>query len=88
MSPAIIGLLSFIGLIHAAVVFVPVVETIKARISPQSKLVWCLFLLLVPLIGVALFHYRYRSSVFRGEKYKISADEERSRSGTLAPDDD
>ena len=87
MSDALVGFLIFAGIIHFFLVLIPVIGTIKSVISVQSKLAWCLFLLLLPLIGVAIFHYYFRSSIFRGKKYQISAEEERSRSGTLAPDD-
>ena len=87
MSDAITGFLLLIGIIHAVLVLIPLVDTLKANISSRSKLAWCLFLLLVPLVGVALFHFRFRSGIFHGEKFQISADDERSRSGTLAPRD-
>ena len=87
MSDALVGFLIFAGIIHFFLVLIPVIGTIKSVISVQSKLAWCLFLLLLPFIGVAIFHYYFRSSIFRGKIYQISAEEERSRSGTLAPDD-
>lgn len=87
MSDALVGFLIFAGIIHFFLVLIPVIGTIKSVISVQSKLAWCLFLLLLPLVGVAVFHYYFRSSIFRGKIYHISAEEERSRSGTLAPDD-
>ena len=85
---AIKGFLIVGGIVHLFLVLIPIRGTLRAKISKRSKLVWCLFLLLLPLIGVALFHYRFRSSVFQGKGYEISAEEERSRSGTLAPHDD
>lgn len=88
MSNAIIGFLSLIGIVHAVLVLIPLIDTLKAEISWRSKLAWSLFLLLLPFVGVALFHFRYRSSVFHGEKFQLSADDERARSGTLAPRDD
>lgn len=87
MSKALIGILLVFCVLHLVLIAIPLADTLKAAISRKSKLVWCLFLALVPLIGVALFHFRFRSSHFRGEKYEISAAEERARSGTLAPDD-
>lgn len=87
MSDALTGFLIWIGIIHFFLVLIPVIGTIKSKISVQSKLAWCLFLLLLPLIGVAVFHFYFRSSVFRGKVHEISAEEERSRSGTMAPRD-
>jgi len=87
MSKTIFGMLLVFGVVHLFLIAIPVVDTLKSGISRKSKLAWCLFLLLLPLIGVALFHFRFRSSHFRGEKYEISAADERARSGTLAPDD-
>lgn len=88
MSDAMTGFLIWAGIIHFFLVVIPVIGTIKSVISVQSKIAWCLFLLLLPLIGVAVFHFYFRSSIFRGKIYHISATEERSRSGTLAPGDD
>lgn len=87
MSNALIGLLFLLGAVHIVLIAIPIADTLKSGISRKSKLAWCLFLLVLPLIGVALFHFRFRSSHFRGEKYEISAADERARSGTLAPDD-
>ena len=83
-----IGILGVLGIFHLVLVVVPVVETLKSGLSLKSRLAWSLFLLLTPFVGVALFHFRYRSSLFRGEGWNISAADERARSGTLAPDDD
>ncbi len=87
MSSALIGFLGVFGFLHILLVIVPITRTLRAPISGKSKLVWCVFLIILPFIGVALFHFRFRSSLFQGEAYEISAAEERARSGTLAPDD-
>ena len=88
ISSAWVGFLIVFGAIHALLIAVPVTNTLQASISWKSKLFWCLFLLLLPLIGVAIFHFRYKASLFRGKAYEISAAEERARSGTLSPGDD
>ena len=83
----LIGALAVFGTPHLVLVAVPLTETIRSRISPPSKLVWALFLLLLPVAGVAVFHYRYRSSLFGGASFELDAASERARSGTLAPVD-
>ena len=88
MSKEWIGVLALLGVCHLVLVVVPIVETMKSKLSLESRLAWSLFLLLTPFIGVALFHFHYRVSLFRGEGWNISAADERARSGTLAPDDD
>ena len=88
MSKEWIGVLAVLGAFHLVLVVVPIVEVFKSKLSFESRLAWSLFLLLTPFLGVGLFHFRYRSSLFRGEGWNISAADERARSGTLAPDDD
>ena len=88
MSNALIGVLALLGSVHCVLVVVPVVQTLRASISAQSKIAWCLFLLLIPFIAVAIFHFRFRASLFQGKSWQISAADERARSGTLAPRDD
>ena len=88
MESALIGFLVVFGAFHVLLVAVPIINTFQASISGKSKLFWILFLILLPLIGVAIFHFRYRASLFHGKTYEISAAEERARSGTLAPRDD
>ena len=85
MDKALVGFLVVFGAFHLILVAVPVMNTLQASISGKSKLFWSLFLVLLPLIGVAIFHFRFRASLFQGETYEISAAEERARSGTLAP---
>ena len=87
MNSALTGFLTVFGAFHVLLATVPVVDTLKAPISVKSKIFWCLFLILLPFIGVAVFHFRYRKSLFQGKAYEISAAEERARSGTLAPRD-
>jgi len=87
MSNALIGFLVLFGISHLLLIAIPIINTLKASISGKSKTFWCLFLLLLPFLGVAAFHYRYKSSLFQGKPYERSAAEERASSGTLAPDD-
>ncbi len=87
MDSALIGFSIVSGAFHLLLVVLPVMYTLKAPISLESKIFWCLFLMLLPLIGVLIFHFRYRASLFHGKTYEISAAEERARSGTLAPRD-
>ncbi|MFT5112301.1 MAG: hypothetical protein ACI8P9_001625 [Parasphingorhabdus sp.] len=54
-------------------------------ISGMSKILWCLFLIILPLLGALIFHFRFRLSLIQGQAYEISAVEERARFGTLAP---
>jgi len=87
MDKAMLGFLIVFGFIHFLLVAVPVVNTLKASISTTSKIAWCGLLVLLPFIGAAIMHFRYRIGLFQGEVYEISAAEERARSGTMAPHD-
>lgn len=87
MSNSLIGVLALLGSVHCVLVVVPLVHTLRAPISAGSKIAWCLFLLLIPFIAVAIFHFRFRASLFQGKPVGISAANERARSGTLAPRD-
>ena len=87
MSKALIGFLVVFGSFHLFLIVIPLRDTLRASISTGSKLAWCLFLALLPFIGAFVFHRWFRSGIYRGEKYEISAAEERARSGTLSPDD-
>lgn len=87
MSNVVIGFLVVGGVVHVLLIAIPLANTLQAQISWKSRTFWSLFLLCLPLVGVALFHFRFRSSLFQGKVYEISAAEERARSGTLSPDD-
>ena len=87
MSKALIGFLAVFGSFHLFLIVIPLRDTLRAAISARSKLAWCLFLLLLPLVGAWVFHRWFRSGLYHGERYEISAAEERARSGTLSPDD-
>ncbi len=88
MGNALLGFLIVFSVFHLLLVAIPIMNTLKGSISGKSKLFWCLFLILLPFIGAATFHFRYRASLFHVKTYEISAAEERARSGTLAPRDD
>lgn len=88
MDTALIGFLVIFIPIHVFLIAIPVTNTLRATISAKSKVLWCGFLLFIPLIGAAVFHFKYKTSLFQGKAYKISAADERARSGTLAPRDD
>ena len=82
-----IGFLAVFGSFHLFLIAIPLRDTLRASISARSKFAWSLFLLLLPLIGAWVFHRWFRSGLYHGERYEISAAEERARSGTLSPDD-
>ena len=70
MSTAIIGFLAVTGIFHLILVVVPIMNTLRASISGISKLIWCAFLVLLPFIGVAVFHFRFKSSLYQGKAYE------------------
>ena len=88
MSRSLIGFLAVIGIIHLFLIVIPLKDTLQASISKKSKLAWCLFLLLLPVIGAFVFHRWFKSGAYQGENYEISPADERARSGTLSPGDD
>lgn len=69
MDSALIGILFLVAIIHAVLVVIPLIHTMRAPISIRSKLAWSVFLLL-PFIGVLYFHKRFRSSLFLGKAYR------------------
>ena len=73
--------------IHLFLIAIPISTTFRANISVKSKFLWCGFLLFVPLIGAALFQFKFRVSLFQDKLYEIDTASERARSGTLAPRD-
>ena len=87
MDNALVGFLAVFGFLHILLIAVPLVSVFRSSISTNSKLFWCVFVIFLPLIGVAIMHFRYRTSLFQGKPYEISAAEERARSGTLSPHD-
>ena len=87
MSKPLIGFLAVIGIVHLFLIVIPLKDTLQASISTKSKAAWCLFLILLPIIGAFVFHRWFKSGAYQGKNYEISAAEERARSGTLSPDD-
>lgn len=87
MDKAWLGFFILFIILHVILIVVPIAHTLRAAISTKSKLLWCGFLVFVPLLGAGLFHFKYRASLLLGKSYQRSAAEERASSGTLAPDD-
>ena len=72
MDKALIGFLAVLGIFHLLLVVVPITTTLRTSISGRSKVLWCAFLVLLPFIGVALFHFRFKTSLFLGKTWKPS----------------
>ena len=72
MDSALKGFLIIFGIFHLLLIVVPISTTLRASISAKSKLFWCAFLAILPIIGVAFFHFRFRSSLFLGKPYEPS----------------
>jgi len=72
MDKALIGILAVLGMVHLILVVVPVVTTLRASISGKSKMLWCAFLLFIPFVAVAFFHFRFRTSLFMGKAWEPS----------------
>lgn len=87
MSNALIGFLAVLGIVHLFLIVIPVKDSLQAPISARSKTAWCLFLIILPVIGAFVFHRWFKSGAYQGKNYEISPAEERARSGTLSPDD-
>ena len=73
LDSVLIGFLVIFGILHLLLVAVPLGTTLKAPVSTGSKLAWSAFLILLPFVGAALFHFKYRSSLFHGKPYEPSA---------------
>ena len=87
MDIALFGFLVIFIPIHVLLIVIPISRTLRVPISKKSKMLWCGFLLFVPFLGAAIFHYKFKTGLYQGGTYEISAAEERARSGTLAPRD-
>jgi hypothetical protein len=87
MNKPLIGFLAVVGIVHLFLIVIPLKDTLRASISTKSKVAWCLFLILLPIIGAFVFHRWFRSGAYQGKNYEISTADERARSGTLSPDD-
>ncbi len=72
MDKAIVGFLIVVGFLHLLLIVVPINTTLRASISVKSKILWCVFLVILPFIGVGFFHFRFRSSLFLGKPYEPS----------------
>jgi hypothetical protein len=72
MDKALIGFLVVFGILHLLLVVVPITTTLRATISVKSKILWSAFLTFVPFIGVAFFHFRFRTSLFLGKTWEPS----------------
>jgi hypothetical protein len=69
MSSALKGMLILIAISHFMLIVIPVLNTLYASISKKSKLFWCAFLIFLPFVGAAVFHFRYRNSLFQEESH-------------------
>ena len=69
MNSAIKGVLILIGISHIILIIIPVLDTLYASISKRSKLLWCAFLIFLPCVGAAVFHFRYKASLFQEESH-------------------
>ena len=87
MDTALLGFLVIFGTFHLLLIVMPVMRVFQAPISVKSKIAWCALVILVPIIGVAIMHFRYRIGLFHGPKYERGAADIRASSGTLSPDD-
>ena len=69
MSNALKGVLILIAVSHLMLITVPVLNTLYASISRKSKIFWCAFLIFLPFVGVGIFHFRYKDSLFQEESH-------------------
>ena len=72
MDKALIGFLVILGISHLLLVVVPITTTLRTSITGRSKILWCTFLVCLPLIGIALFHFRFKTSLFLGKAWEPS----------------
>jgi hypothetical protein len=87
MDKALTGFLIVFGILHLLLIVVPLSTTLHATISTYSKICWSAFLIFLPFIGIAVFHFRFRSSLFVGKPYEPSPHDLGVRSGKYSPDD-
>jgi hypothetical protein len=87
MDNALVGFLALFSIVHILLIAVPIGTTLRAPISVKSKILWVVFLLIFPFIGVALFHFRYRSSLFLGKPYEPTPHDLGVRNCRDSPDD-
>ena len=86
MNSALIGALVFAGSIHLLLIAAPFLNTWQSGISLTSKLIWSVFLVGLPLLGVAVFHWLFKATRFQGPGFENSVEDERAKSGTLPSD--
>lgn len=86
MDSVLIGFLLIFGIVHLLLIAVPLGTTLRAPLSVPGKLAWSAFLILLPIAGAALFHFRYRSSLFRGKPWEPSAHDLGARNWRDRPD--
>jgi hypothetical protein len=72
MDSALTGFLILFGIFHLLLIAIPIGTTLRSPISGKSKILWSIFLVILPFIGVAFFHFRFRSSLFMGKPYEPS----------------
>jgi hypothetical protein len=87
MDKAIVGFSIVFGVLHLLLIVVPISTTLRASISAKSKIFWCAFLVTLPFIGVAFFHFRFRSSLFMGKPYQPSPHDLGVRNPSDSPND-
>lgn len=69
MSNAFKGILILIAISHLILIVIPVLETLYSSITKKNKMFWCAFLIFLPFVGAAIFHFRYRSSIFQEDSH-------------------
>jgi hypothetical protein len=87
MDNAYTGFLVLFSVVHLLLIAVPIGTTLRASISARSKMLWIMFLLMLPFVAVAFFHFRYRSSLFLGKPYEPSPHDLGARNWRDSPDD-
>ena len=73
MDSLILGILLVFGIPHLILIAVPLGTVRKSSISFKSKLTWAGFLIFLPFLGAAIFHFKFRSGLYSGEIWEPSA---------------
>jgi hypothetical protein len=68
MSEALTGFLAVFICLYVSLIVVPITHTLRASISAKSKIFCCAFLLAFPLLGAAVFHFKYKTSLLHRAK--------------------
>ena len=90
MSSAVKGVLILLAIVHLFLILIPLMNTLQSSISRRSKLFWSAFLLLLPFVGAAIFHFFFRASVFQEESHETKRayiEAERKRHSLYGNDD-